>query len=72
MFNVGQHTDQSLTWKSPGWQSRAALRWLTSSSSSEKNFLQSRSLQNHGVRIMNLVKFAVDNIDDPDKYLLSL
>ena len=34
-----------------------------------KNLLQSRSLQNHGVRIMNLVKFAVDNIDEPDKYI---
>ena len=34
-----------------------------------KKVLQSRSLQNHGVRIMNLVKFAVDNIDEPDKYI---
>ena len=33
-----------------------------------KNLLQSRSLQNHGVRIMNLVKFAVDNMEDTEKY----
>ena len=32
-----------------------------------KNLLQSRSFQNHGVRIMNLVKFAVENLDRPDK-----
>jgi len=31
------------------------------------NLLQSRSFQNHGVRIMNLVKFAVENIDNPEK-----
>ena len=33
-----------------------------------KNLLQSRSFQNHGVRIMNLVKFAVENLDNPVKY----
>ena len=32
-----------------------------------KNLLQSRSLQNHGVRIMNLVKLAVENLDNTDK-----
>jgi len=31
------------------------------------NLLQSRSFQNHGVRIMNLVKFAVENLDNPEK-----
>ena len=37
-----------------------------------KNLLQSRSFQNHGVRIMNLVKFAVENLDNPDKYRITL
>ena len=37
-----------------------------------KNLLQSRSFQNHGVRIMNLVKFAVENLDNPDKYRIRL
>ena len=32
-----------------------------------KNMLQSRSFQNHGVRIMTLVKFAVENLDNPVK-----
>ena len=32
-----------------------------------KNMLQSRSFQNHGVRIMNLVKFAVENLENPSK-----
>ena len=32
-----------------------------------KNMLQSRSFQNHGVRIMTLVKFAVENLDNPAK-----
>ena len=32
------------------------------------NILQSREIKNHGVRIMNLVKLAVENLEDPDKY----
>ena len=32
-----------------------------------KNMLQSRSFQNHGARIMSLVKFAVENLDNPVK-----
>jgi len=31
------------------------------------NMLQSRSFQNHGVRVMNLVKFAVENLDNTEK-----
>jgi len=31
------------------------------------NLLQSRSFQNHGVRVMNLVKFAVENLDNTEK-----
>ena len=34
-----------------------------------KNILQSREIKNHGVRIMNLVKLAVDNLEEPDKYI---
>ena len=34
-----------------------------------KNILQSRAIKNHGVRIMNLVKLAVDNLNEPDKYI---
>ena len=30
--------------------------------------LTSRKIKNHGVRIMNLVKLAVDNLEEPDKY----
>ena len=37
-----------------------------------KNILQSRAIKNHGVRIMNLVKLAVDNLNEPDKYKLKL
>lgn len=32
-----------------------------------RNMLQSRSFSHHGVRVMNLVKFAVENLENPSK-----